>query len=457
MPGQESAIPSPDSRQVDPQSPKRSSRWLSGLLAAGLFLLAGAFLLLARPAASEGPARIDENEWLAMGVVTYGLATTGSVPDRGASEAELGQAAEAPWRMGISESTFGWMNPVVPKLLFGRIAKSSGVEQTSRAIYPRFREAGAGLRQRDAARKALKPALEPARRAVAGLAAALAVALFFAVRAGLGTAAGALAFALLLASPAFRESATYVRTGLFPLGFGLAALVLVQQTGGLLFGRGRPLLAAASAVFLGVLAGLAVGSKLNGALVSFAIAGWFVVLPFLRPPETRAGLIGLAARLALVGGLCAALFWLSLPSLWGELPWQAVPDLLDRWQASLVHQVRAGGGAAPEGLLDRAALCARRAFFEGEPLHQLTGLPLGLGLAAVGALALTRELLRSHSPRRSAVVALAIFGLVIAVGTTLWLPLDRERFFLPLLIPVVCLEGAAAGFAARLLPPKLGG
>ncbi len=452
MPGQDPKTP-----PFDPTDPRRPSALRSGLLAASLFLLAGAVLLLARPADSRGPARIDENEWLAMGIVTNGLATTGKVPDRGASEAELAEASEAPWRLGISESTFGWMNPVVPKLLFGRIAKWSGVEETSRAIYPRFREAGAGLRPRDAARKALKPALEPTRRAVAGLASALAVALFFAVRAGFGSAAGALAFALLLASPSFRESATYVRTGLFPLAFGLAAVVLVQQASHSLFGRGRPAVAAASGSALGVFAGLAVGSKLNGALVSFSIAGWFAVLPFLLRRDSRASLAALAVRLALVGSLCAALFWLSLPSLWGELPWQAVPDLLERWQGSLVHQIRAGGGAAPAGLLDRAALCARRSFFEGDPLFQLTGLPLGLPLAALGALALARELLRVHSPRRLAAIALAIFGLVLAIGTAAWLPLDRDRFFLPLLIPVVCLEGSAVRLAAGFFEPKRNG
>lgn len=416
-------------------------------IAIAVFLVAFGVLVLARPEGGRGPARIDEAEWLSMGVVSWQLATTGSVPDRGASPTEAAEAATRPWRLGITESTFGWMNPVLPKLAFGAVSDAAGVRHTSRAIYPRFRGPRAGKAAKNRAVEVLEPALEPNRKLVAGLGALCILGAFLVARATAGVAGGLAATLLLLLSPTFRDASTYVRTDLFPLAFGLLALAFVQRWSPELFGRKPALRSALACAFLGLLAGLAVGCKLNGALTSFAIAGWFGILPALGERTSPRVLI---ARLAGIGLVCASILWLCLPALWSELPWKALPDLLHQWRVSFDFQVQKSGGPAPTEALERAGLALRRAFFDQDPLAEFTGLPLGIALVPAGLVALVARF--RSAPRPYA--ALLVHVLVLVAGTALWLPLDRERFFLPLLVPLVLLQVQVAGLLPQRLNPR---
>ncbi len=419
----------------------------SWLGAAALFAFALAWFVLARDRDLDGQFLIDEAEWIGMGVVSYGLATTGTVPDSGATAQELELGAADPWRSGISESTFGWMNPVYPKLALGAVAHAAGVEQVSRDLYPRFYGVRneTALSGRRAARNDLLPALFPSRVLIAVLAAGIALALFALARMAGGTWSGIGAYGLWLASPTAREVAVYVRTDLAPMLFGLAALwwFLIHWRSAI--GARDCKHQFASCLILGGLCGLAVGSKLNGALVSFAVPLWFVHGIRIAGPTTVVALWRGLLGLCLVGASCAAVFWLSLPALWGSWPWNSLPDLFQRWDASFVFQVRKSGEAVPRDWYDRIALVAQRALFDQEPLRQATGLWLGLPLAALGLMRLIYQALRAQALQGRIAGTLLLYLVVVLAGTTAWLPMDRDRFYQPLLPWIVVLEAVALG------------
>ena len=408
-----------------------------------VFLVAVAWFHFGRDGTRDGRFEIDEAEWVAMGVHTWQLATGNGSADLGASEQELRAADGRPWRLGIEESTFGWMYPLLPKLAFGAAAAATGLDRTTRTIYPRFRpqDPGRSRAARDEARALLAPGLAPARLVVACVAAGVAALLFLVAAEVAGRLAGACCVLLWLASPTARAVAVHVRTDLFPILFGLAALLVAMRWRRALSGaRGFAALVTA-ALGVGVACGLSVGSKLNGALVSFAVPLWFLALHAGRTrlvPAVRYASVGLLAS----GLVCAGLFWLCLPGLHGDPPVAAVKELLQRWDSSLAHQVRIGPAdlPTPESFLARCALALRRVVLDAEPANELLGVPLGVAAVPLGVGWLTVRARENLTSR----LVLAFVG-VVGLGTVLWIPHDRPRFFLPLVVLVVLLEGLLLG------------
>lgn len=423
--------------------PRRARAW-----AALLCALAAAWLWSARPDGRDGRFEIDEAEWLTMSIHDALQVTAGRSPFEGIPPSPYRDADGDPWEVGIHQSTFGSMNPMLPKLAFGGLCLALGHRAADPAVYPRFaKELPPGRAAR--AEELVRPALLPVRLLVLGLASLCAGLVFLAaLRAG-GPAAGIAAWLLFLASPNVVDHATRIRTDFFPIACGLGALVLAQRRGAELAGeRGTgALLRAAGA--LGVLAGLAVGSKLNGALVALCIGLW---IPLARLRADRAAGFGRggSARGTLAGWLaaavpCLALFALFSPHLWTE-PLASFTDLLARWSGDLEHQKdlygeRLGRADTP---LQHLALSARGVAGEHEPLFALTGLPLGVPLLVLGlaALALGRP--------RAAGAALLAYLLVQGLGTALWLPFGRDNFYLGFAPVVALAEGAALGLLAAL-------
>lgn len=430
-----------DGRPTD----RRPTRRAAALAAALFVLAAGWFHALGRAPAGF---QVDEPEWIASGVHAWQLATTGRSVDEGATATERRAAAERPWRLGIEESTFGWMNPVLPKLAFGAAAAAAGVETTTRRAYERFQPAEYA-RPRAAAkaeRGRFLPALAPARFVTTLAAAAVAVLLFGVVRVQAGAAGATAAYALWLASPTAREVAVYVRTGLFPLVFGLAALLVACLCWRELSGRRGTARLVLWALALGALCGLAVGSKLNGALVSFAVPLWLAAAAAGRGPGPRPPAARPLLALAVAALVCAALFWLALPGLWGEPPVAAVRGLLAAWHDFHVHMVRAGPAdiALPADLGGRLARVFERTARGNEPLYALTGLALGVVAVPAGLAALAVAARRCVPARQ-----VLAFVAVVATGTALWIPMDRARFYLPFVVLAILAEGALVGALAR--------
>lgn len=418
------------------------------LLASGLLIVAVLALRGMRDEARDRVFEIDEAEWVSASIHAFQLVRTGESRDASAPRDPGGNAARNPWRIGIESTTFGWMNPLVPKLVLGGVAHAGGHRVADRNVFQRFHQSDARLR--DAAAARLGPALAGARWVMAALAALVALQLASVATRLAGPVAGAVAYALWLAVPITRDVAHYVRTDLFFLVLALGALHLALATrdavAGLRGVRSQWLAAAA----LGALAGIAVGSKLNGAMVSFCVALWIPLLGGTADREQRTPLArGAVPAALLAGALSIGLFWLCSPGLWNQAPTRAVPELLERWGA-LVRSQQDNPSLRVDTartLGEHVALAWKGCTSTHEPLRALTGAPGGIALALAGFGLLVRDAgssARTATARRAALVACAWLAVTV-VATTLWLPIEWDRYFLPFVPCMILTEAVLVG------------
>ncbi len=411
------------------------------------FVLAACVLWAARPAGRGERLEIDEAEWLTMSIHDALQITEGVSPFAGLAPSPYHRHEGDPWEVGIHQSTFGFMNPMLPKLVFGSVCLALGHRDYDPAVYPRFaKELPSGRAER--ALEAARAAAPPVRALVLALAALCAALLFRIARAVGGTAAGVATLISFLASPNVVDHATRIRTDFFPIAFGLAALcaaVARARADACGTSRGGSF---RTAVLFGVLAGLAVGSKLNGALVAIQVG---VFAPLLWAARRRASGVSFVRDVLqgwiVASALCAGLFVLCMPHLWTQ-PLEGLATLWTSWQGDLAHQAELFGERLGRGdtLGARLALALRGLAGRYEPLHALTGLALGAPLQVAGLAWLARR------AREAASAALVVaYVIVVGLGTALWLPFGRDNFFLAFAPVVALLEGLAVGALAALL------
>jgi len=466
-------LPAPAPSPVRP--PAARSSGTAALASVVLALVAAVVFDRARPEGRLRPFEIDEAEWITMAVHNWRqvLGEVSPFEKLPPSERDVPEANR--WKVGIHQSTFGYMNPLLPKLVLGAVAAAGGHRDFDPAIYPRFTKDLPPARQ-EAAKKRARAAAAPARGALRNtilvLASVSAAALALAAARAAGWAAGLAAFALFLSAPRIRVSATWIRTDFFPIALALVALVAALALADWLAGtRGRGRLVAASAV-LGTLAGLSVGSKLNGALLALLVGAWIALAWLTAPRGARPGF----ARGPLVGWLvsgvlCVALYVLFSPHLW-PAPVENLHKLLDAWASDIAHQQQRYGDriGAASTLAEhwRLAFHGRHGVLEAEePFFALTGVALGGALMLGGLAALGLRTVASGRAARGVdggdasarrVARGALFALVWAVvtigGTALWLPLGRDNFYVAFWAPVCLLEGALVG-SLVMLPWKL--
>ena len=451
---------SPDEQgpAVGQAPPAGAPAWTRWLLPLALGLVASLWFHLGRDASRDGQLDIDEAEWLGMSIHSFQLLATGESRDLGATPEELDAAAADPWRLGIADSTFGWMNPLLPKLVFGAVAQVQGHRHAHRDVYMRFLQDEPGQAERARARlvasQLFVPALAGGRAVTTLLAACVAALLFAAGRSLGGTTCGLVAWLLWAASPAAREAAQHVRTDLFPLAFSLAALAYALARRDRLAGARGARAQIGGGLVLGVLAGLAVGSKPNGALVAVAVALWLPALWLLRPAGERTSFArGLLPASLAAAAACLALFALFNVAAWGPAPLEGLAELRRRWEQSMVFNQRhyLHKIAIARDLPQRVSLALHGTLGRDEPLRALTGLPLGAPLLVGGLWLLVRDLVRGALDARASARVLLAWTAVIVTGTTLWLPMDWERFFLPYLPCMILLEAVlVAWLLARL-------
>lgn len=417
--------------------PTMRSRFVPLLLA----LVAGLVAWFALRAPEREPSfKVDEAEYLAMGLF--------SVEQwQGTSDATRGGLVAAPdpatWREGVHAVTFGFQSPGLPKVVFGTLAQAHLEPGTVVLpyVFRRFVPPDlAGLPPRThrlSAREPLLPALEPARARMAGLA-ALAAALLALAAASIartfnphpvaGALAATVAVAGFLTSPAVREAANYVRPGLFPVLFTSAAVVvflraIARRDRRLALDLPAPVRLLGVAIGLGLCLGLATAGKLNGALLAAAIP--FLVWPLRGKPGARAA--------AIVGAWAIGfgVFVLFAPGLWGNLV-EGVRAILDGWRGDLAWQAEQYNGEVhvAQGRFDALRLSMGALLSSAGPfaawvpfagtLFGVLGI-VGLGLGA----------------RRSD-TDLGVFGfcVVLLVGSALVVPMERLRYFLPMVWPL---------------------
>jgi hypothetical protein len=209
---------------------------------------------------------------------------------------------------------------------------------------------------------------------------------------------------------------------------------------------------AGAAVALGVLSGLAVSSKLNGALLCFAIALWVPLAWWQAPSSSRSSFArGPLLALAIAALCCVLLFFALNPVLWSD-PVGGVSDVLARWDKLMRFFTEelgpAGGVEVPHSTSERVSLFVRKTLARDEPLNALTGLPLGSVAIVAGAWVLVR---RALTGERDQALAVLVFCAVFLAGTALWLPLDWERFYLTALPCIVLLEAALVAVLASAI------
>ena len=447
----------------------RLARALGGaLLFLLLVALAGAPLALFRERIFEGQLNSDEPEWLAISILHWNQLVRGAPP--AGAEDKPGKPEDGPWQQGVQDTTFGYMNPCLPKLVWGGLFALAGHTQASIDSFQAFHRGS--LERASPANALLLPALPLARSCVMILAAISGALVFCVARASLpagppwlAAASGAVAMALWLASPLVLHTANYVRTDHFMLPFALGlwwwTLARRDQLAG---ARGlAPALWAGLAA--GILGGLATSGKLNGALAlvgcgAGVLAHW-LLLPPRRPALGRA-----LAALALAGSVAFGVFAALNPRLWSG-PLEGVQDILARWDRLMDYFQEVApsvGVAVAHTTSESLALFATRTLERDEPLRAYTGLAWGglwiaLGFAAIVLAAAGRGPLAPRTaPDRlraqSAAACSLAFVLVLVLGTALWLPLDWERFFLPT-VPAFAVLGAylAATLAAGARRP----
>ncbi len=418
------------------------------LLGAGWLVLA-----VARDSSREHRLGSDEPEWIAISVLHWRQLALGEPPagaDLRPSGRETGSTS--PWRRGVQNTTFGYMNPCLPKILWGAVLHLAGHTEASPYAFQTFYKDAPGRRER--AWSELLPAMPPARRVVVLLAALSGVLLFFValeiVPGPAGWVAAGSAWLLWLLSPLVLNTAGTIRTDHFMLPFVLGVLLLVLHRRDELSGRLGTRAALFAAVGVGLLGGLATSSKLNGALALIAFA---LALLLLRPSlRVAASALGAAAAVSLV------VFFALNPILWSG-PLEGTLDILARWDRLMAYfqnewAPRTGAEVA-HTVPERVSLFVRRTLQRDEPLGALLGVPLGFLPILGGAAALWLQA-RSKGPfkgtgersRAAALTALVFVG-VLLTGTAVWLPLDWPRLFLPAVPAVALLEACLIAALAR--------
>jgi hypothetical protein len=117
-------------------------------LALGVFLVALAAIVQVRETRHEGGLHSDEPEWIAISILHWRQFVLREPP----AGAELDPPEEAwgtPWRRGVQRTTFGYMNPCVPKLVWGAALFAAGHREASPAAFQAFSR-GQPQRQREA-------------------------------------------------------------------------------------------------------------------------------------------------------------------------------------------------------------------------------------------------------------------------------------------------------------------
>jgi hypothetical protein len=200
---------------------------------------------------------------------------------------------------------------------------------------------------------------------------------------------------------------------------------------------------AAAFLSLAVLFGGTVGTKYNGALVCIAGAASALCL-WLSGQFRHHRAWHTALVLAGTGAVAFGVFVALNPQLHGDvlgrIAWSA------RAWSELIgsQQTEFRDGHAITTLRGQLAAVYRNGVLQTGPFARV--LPAGalvlsaLGLVSIGAR--SAAALRGRGDVVGATV-LAIWVLVVVAGTTLWLPLDWSRYYLPL-VPALCLLQAAA-------------
>lgn len=390
---------------------------LLGLLLASLVWLPG------KAAYREIPLGIDDLGWLAVSHDTYRLFFRAEDPPPEA------------WREGLQATTYGRLNPNLGKLIYGNRLAGRGYDLEAPRVFPAIHPEAAGrfgnpawLETRAAEHKPYLAELRDLNRWFVALAA---IGLYVLGRMWRGRVLGFLGWGWFLSTPLVREQTLRVGTDPALLLFVVfSTLVMAWWLQHSSRTRAPAWLQTVALMLLGCLLGAAASVKLNGALQAFVYAGALLPLWFagrFRPAPAW----WISPALLVPAAVSLAFFYGLHPVLHGD-PLGEIRRILADWDALLQSQAGRFPGLALDSLGAKAGAVWKRGiagtgpFGPGSPYANAPLFVAGLVLAVVHGLRALRGRAATTVPW-----TLLVWSLVWIVATVLWIPIDWERYSLP--------------------------
>lgn len=413
----------------------RGAKRAGGHLLVGLILAAGYFAVVKDEfRRSKRPLRWDEFGWVAASDWTFRLMFMGegSGPER--------------WQEGFGATTYGAMNPNFAKLVMGSALHCWGYDLEPPAFFPAL---GPGHPRYDQLTRAQRlemgrphiPYVIRLRYLVLCFGAASAVALYFVGRAISGPVLGIGAYVAFVFTPLVKYLSFVVYSDNL-----LMLMTLLSILATIVFARwwAHPRSArsfwrtAGGLLLVAALYGATVATKFNGAVVCIACAlSVAVVWAGGRYRHHRGWKT--AVVFAGVGMVALVVFVLLNPQWHDDIPGR-IAWSIQRWQEVIASQQEQFRNIyAITTFKGQVAAVYKRTVLGSGPFAGF--LPAGAAvLIGVGFIVAGRRWVAGLRNRGDLVgpSILMVWSLTVIVMTTLWLPLDWPRYYLPL-VPVLCL------------------
>lgn len=399
-------------QSADRLSPRRL--WLSGL---AIVVFAGSVLI----PNNNDVYHFDESFWATIGLCAFRLAFI---------ERDIYHPF---WTEPVDQSPlwayspiFALPHPHIGKYLFGAGLYLAGHTDLLIREYDFFQS----LAWNKAHNRVISPDVASAARFLVTLAAIASTVLVYwlGVRLG-GVAVGVLAAALMIAPESMRYHGKIIMLDVPVLMFGLLALVICAEM--LRSWRQGNRRAISLTIACGVVCGLALGTKLNAALV--VLTCLFVSVIFAVGRSRRFAVTPFVPKRAVVAiALCAwTVFFLSNPALYRQ-PIEGIRRMLDFGtnvacdpEFSWCHPL----------LTPSDRMRAIWFFLSDEGEVNAGGLPGSHLLLIIGAAALAVRLSRWTGSDDVEIVLISAWIIITLVGLTFWLPLGIFRYVMPL-VPI---------------------
>lgn len=413
-------------------------------IALALYFL-GLSILPSAPNFEERLPLRDEIGWLAISHDTYVKFTDEDL-------------ATVDWREGLQKTTYGAMNPNLAKLFFGWHLSRTGYDLPPPRVFPVIHPAAKGrMKQPKFVLNQVGPHEDfmiQLRKLDLKIMALAGVGMFLVGLLVGGTIMGVLAWWLFLTSASIQDVAPIVMTDNLLLTLLLGGIFVTMLALQKLSQNPVPLWKSLLWMSgIGLILGMAPSTKLNGALscLGFALAllGLWGFKRFSIQKKWHPMAWGGISALAACG------FFLALyPLLWGDIRGE-LDFVFERWDkliagqsAQLVHIALSDYGSRASAVWQNAVLEVGPSWLPGWTIA---------GLACIGLIMLVIQAVQGlrHAHAAPHAWVLLCFLLVWCVETTLWIPLDWTRYYLPVMVFTCLLAALPFATLTRFLTMRL--
>lgn len=410
-----------------------------------MLLFVGLSILPQAPNFEERLPLRDEIGWMAISHDTYVKF----------QEPGLGQVD---WREGLQKTTYGAMNPNLAKLLFGWRLSASGYALPPPEVFPAvYPEAKGRMKHPKFVLRQVSPHEEfmmDLRRMDLWIMALAAVCLFAVGTLLGGRILGILVWWTFLITPQIQDVAPIIMTDNLLLVFLIGGLWITMLSFGKLAQKqtslGKSLMWMTG---VGLILGMAPSTKLNGALgcggFALALLGLWICGRFhLQKRWHPMAWAGVSAATA-----CA--FFLALyPLLWSDV-WGELDFVFQRWEKLIGSQTSQLPHIALNDLGARMEAVWLHGVLEVGPSWIPGWLIAALSIAGFGILSFQAVVGLRHKESHPYAWIVLCFLLVWTIESTLWIPLDWTRYYLPVMVFTCLLATLPIAVGLRFLASRL--